>query len=225
MNDQETRTYEGSKTPIATNPANPKKSPAFAMSKPILLVLMAAVVLLLTCAVGSAGYAAWMHWDWPSRMESVKKEAVAKERLVQIEKEKAMKAGMEKEYEKRTQETAELLAPTLAETLVTGRMPSHLEEKWLGLMEIKDNQATRAPHRQAGIKSKAGLIGFPKDTLFLVHGYVIENKIGVGIASTVIEGNRYYISFHWLPGAGGTPTNLKEFRIIQGKKIQITKSG
>lgn len=130
----------------------------------------------------------------------------------------------DKEIEAKIRKLAEEMAVFIATGLVVEKMPAYLEENWLGLMEIKDGQATRAPSRQAGIRGKNGIIGFPKNTTFQVHGYVVENKNGAGLASTIIDGNRYYISFYWLAGSTHAPPRLKEFRVQQGKKIVVVRS-
>ena len=65
------------------------------------------------------------------------------------------------------------------------------------MLEIKDLQSVRTSHRQAGVKTKDGFKGMPKDTPYYVYHYLFdkEKSVGVGTAAVFFEGKKWQKSF------------------------------
>ncbi len=198
------------------------------MTRYLLSIAICLVVTALLCAI-----IFWLgFWQFNGKsearirkVETVATEALKKEKREFLQKEEKYKEKMEGEMKTRTREMAEGMFLARIQKAAPEITTDYLKEKWLGSFDVKDFQATKVSHRQAGVKGKEGIIGLPKDTLCRVHCYVInEKKVGVGVASIVIEGNTYFLSLNWHPGAVSAPNELKEFRIVQGKKIEIVNS-
>jgi hypothetical protein len=95
---------------------------------------------------------------------------------------------------------------------------SMLEENWIGVLEVRDNEALTVLHKRAAIGNKNGFISLKIGVSYTVHNYFVHLNTGYGI---VDDGQGSLFLLVWYSGDLKAPSaNPRTIRIPSGRRIE-----
>ncbi len=93
-----------------------------------------------------------------------------------------------------------------------------MEQSWLGVLEIKDNEAQTVLHKRAALATKNRFFDLKNDVSYTVYGYFTYMEKGYGIAG---DGKNTFFPFVWYPGTTKAPIiNPGTIRIPAGRRVE-----
>ena len=108
---------------------------------------------------------------------------------------------------------------TRSDDIANEKVAKLLQENWIGVLIVKDNEAQTVLHRRAAVAGKYGFIDLKNDRSYTILNYFNHLNTGYGI---VDDGYRNFFLLVWQSGTTKAPTiNPGKIRMI-GDRIETS---